>query len=353
MMSLIRFCLSFVACVLGLIVLIPVLAIWLPFWFVIVTTRMARRLFGPNVLLWEDLVRHDDQVGWRLKPDVIAACEAVDVFHVTTDKQGWSGALQAADAKVIVFGDSNAFGYGVDHAKAYFQLCAPHVPVKAIGAPGYNLVQELLLMQDMASQLRGKLVIWLICNANDLYDNLSPQMDGYRTPFVRQTGADEWEIVSSHISPEPWLCSAGRHAARRQPLAPNLHRPNHLSERAYDACEWLIAQGHELCRSAGAELVVMTVPSPFALDSKKTAREDVDPDYPDRRIGVACDELGVPFVPLKAHLGVDDYLYHDDHWNEQGHVKVANVIVSLFRARSVAQPPPMPDRLRLGTALAR
>jgi hypothetical protein len=352
-MPIVTFLLSFAALVVGLVLLIPVLVIWLPFWFVAVTTRKARRFFEPKVLGWQDMVRHDPRIGWRLQPDVVASCEGVDVFRVTTDSQGWSGSLQAADAKVVVFGDSNAFGYGVDHAKAYFRLCSQEVPVKAIGAPGYNLVQELLLMEGMASELRGKLVIWLICNANDLYDNLSPQMDGYRTPFVRQTATGDWEVVSSHVSPEPWSCSAGRHAARRQPLAPALHRSNYLSERAYAACGWLIAQGHELCRSAGAELVVMTVPSPFALDSKRTAREDVDPDYPDRRIGAACEALGIPFVPLKHYLGAGDYLDHDDHWNDRGHVKVADVIVSLFRARAVAHPPPMPDRLRLGAAPAR
>jgi hypothetical protein len=346
-MPILRFLLSLLACAAGLLLLLPVLAVWLPFWFVATTTRKLRRLFEPTVLLWKDLVRHDSRIGWRLKPGVVAACEGRDVFRVTTDAQGWSGSLRAADAQVVVFGDSNAFGYGVDHAKAYFRLCAGQLPVKAIGAPGYNLVQELLLMEDMARELRGKLVIWLICNANDLYDNLSPQMDGYRTPFVRQKNDGDWEIVSSHLSQEPWSCSAGRHAARRQKLAPTLHRSNYLSERAYAACGWLIARGQELCRSAGADLVVVTVPSPFALDSRRTAREDVDPDYPDRRIGAVCEALGIRFVPLKQHLGPADYLDHDDHWNERGHVKVAKVIISLFRARTVTNPPPIPDRLEL------
>jgi hypothetical protein len=96
----------------------------------------------------------------------------------------------------------------------------------------------------------------------------------------------------------------------------------------------------------------MTVPSPFALDSKRTAREDVDPDYPDRQLGAVCESLGIPFVALKQHLGAGDYLDHDDHWNERGHVKVAEIIVSLFRARAAASPP-VPDRLLVGAAPAR
>ena len=351
-MSMLRFLIGSLACALAIVSLVPVLALWVSFWVVAELTRRARLLFESDVLVWEDLVQHDPRIGWRLRPGVVATCEAKDVFRLSTDAQGWSGAVGVADARVIVFGDSNAFGYGVDHAKAYFRLCADQVPVKGIGAPGYNLVQELLLMKDLASQLRGKLVIWLICNANDLYDNLSPQMDGYRTPFVRQAAGGDWEIVSSHVSPERWTCSAGRHAARRQPLAPTLHRSNYLSERAYSACGWLIAQGRELCRSAGAELIVMTVPSPFALDARRTAREDVDADYPDRRIGAVCEDLGIPFVPLKQYLGAADYLDHDDHWNEQGHVKVADVIISLFRARAASHASPMPDRLQLGTAPA-
>ena len=168
MMPIVTFLLSVSAFVLGLVLLIPVLVIWLPFWFVAVTTRKVRPFFEPKVLGWQDMVRHDPRIGWRLQPDVVASCEGVDVFRVTTDSQGWTGSLQAADAKVVVFGDSNAFGYGVDHAKAYFRLCSQDVPVNAIGAPGYNLVQELLLMEGMVSQLPRKLVIWLICNATRL-----------------------------------------------------------------------------------------------------------------------------------------------------------------------------------------
>ena len=58
-------------------------------------------------------------------------------------------------------------------------------------------------MQRYAPQLQGKLVVWFIYFGNDLYDNLAPDMYGYRTPFVREANG-AWEMVTHHISPDKW-----------------------------------------------------------------------------------------------------------------------------------------------------
>ena len=47
------------------------------------------------------------------------------------------------------------------------------------------MVQTLLWMERLKDRLAGKLVVWLVFYGNDLMDNLHPNFDRYRTPFVR------------------------------------------------------------------------------------------------------------------------------------------------------------------------
>jgi hypothetical protein len=128
--------------------------------------------------------------------------------HTGTDAQGWQG-NSPSQSEVVVFGDSFASGYGVNFAASFVEL-NPSVRIKAIGAPGYSMVQELLLMRQFVSQLKDKLVVWFICLDNDLYDNLRPsKANASRVPFVRSLkGGDDWEIVTRHINPAKWYCSS-------------------------------------------------------------------------------------------------------------------------------------------------
>jgi hypothetical protein len=113
-------------------------------------------------------------------------------------------------ADTVVFGDSFAFGYGVDDTDHF----ANHVPrhaVKAIASPAYSMVHGLLWMERLADRLADKTVIWLVYSGNDLVDNLRPAMATYRMLFVREHDGT-WEIVTDHVSP-----THGTSAARSRP----------------------------------------------------------------------------------------------------------------------------------------
>ena len=97
------------------------------------------------------------------------------MFRLVTDRDGWPGAGSLDDAKVVVIGDSFAFGYGVDTNRSFAAL-TPSLAVKAIAAPGYSMVQGVRLMEQLGERLRGKLVLWFIFLENDLQDNLAPEM---------------------------------------------------------------------------------------------------------------------------------------------------------------------------------
>ncbi|MFB3817877.1 MAG: hypothetical protein ACE147_09460 [Candidatus Methylomirabilales bacterium] len=331
----------------GLLLAAVVLLLGSPFWLVAALTRTLAARLSPPVLGWRQLFAFDPALGWRAKPNLDCRCvdQWGDVFHVVTDQHGWPGRRGLEECRIVVFGDSHAFGYGVDHAAAFPQLC-PEARVKAVGVPGYNLVQELLLMEQLAPRLAGKLVVWLVYVGNDLHESLSPEMSGYRTPFVRRLeGGAAWEIVREHLSPATWRASDSLRSRNWYATLAALHRDTFLAERAYSACAFLLDAGARLSRQAGFSLAVMTVPAPLALAGPEAEgpgwryRAVMDPELPDRRIRAICDDLGLPFVPLMKRLSLADYKRQDDHWTEDGHRRVAAVLAELPAALAAAPAP--------------
>ena len=335
--------LALVASLAAFVLVAPVVVLGAPFWLTAVATRRIALFLEPRSVDGWSIHAFDPALGWRPRPNLDVQFRAKgDTFRVVTGDDGWAGRVTVEDADVLVLGDSHAFGYGIDAERSFASLyTAPRI--KPIGAPGYNCVQELLALRELSAKLAGKLVVWLVYPGNDIADNLSPGMGGYRTPFVRVRNGD-WEIVTSHLSPEKWWASRGRHGEYHLPTLAAMYTPvSLLGQRGYDACAFVLGQGAALCRAAGARLVVVTVPSPMVLDqgdlsvlrSSAGNPEAVNPDYPDRAIGKICEKLGVRFVPLKDVLTSAEFKRHDDHLTATGHRLVADVIRRLHRDEAV------------------
>ena len=202
--------------------------------------------------------------------------------------------------------------------------------MKAVAAQGYNMVQELLLMSQHAPRLRGKLVVWFIYPGNDLTDNLSPSMWGYRSPFLLQSD-EGWEIFTKHLQPDKW--PAHPRFDRNKKISAVFGR-NAVSDRVYAACEYLIARGQTVCRQAGARLVLLTIP--WVIQFEKLPWRDVidmtlEPDLPERRIGDICTKLGVEFLSGTQHFVPRHYIPNEGHLNEEGHRHLAMILSDLYR----------------------
>jgi hypothetical protein len=199
------------------------------------------------------------------------------------------------------------------------------------------MVQELIWMKQLSEQLKNKLVVWFICVSNDLHYNLLPNLEQYRAPFVRRpNGVGEWEIVTSHVGPARWPMSVDGSGNEKflEAFGAGLQ-----SQRAYSACEFLIAQGKNICDSAGAPLVVMTIPWLVQLNeaewrqrvSRLKNLETFDRDLPDKKLGQICARVGVPFVAGKTYLNARDYIAQEGHWNESGHRRIARAMADLHQ----------------------
>ena len=109
----------------------------------------------------------------------------------------------------------------------------------------------------------------------------------------------------------------------------------HSARRAYAATRYLLRRARDLCATHGAELTVMGVPDPWDFDTAALRTyapqpSSFDPDRPTRELRSFCEELGLRFIDLREHLTRRHYKTADNHWNEAGHRRVAEVIGSLL-----------------------
>lgn len=325
---------SLVAGAIGVALVAPIILVGVPFWFVSWCTRTVQWWIEPRTVQWKDLIQFDPVVGWKPKPSMHAFCcaDGTDVFYVETDEDGWCGHTTIEKAPVVVFGDSYAFGYAVNHP--FFRVSPFELPIKAIGAPGYSMVQELLLITQLAPSLSGKLVVWFIYPGNDLTDNLSPAMTtfGYRMPFLLESDArGGWDVNTSHIQPDKW--SAGARYDRNRKISAVFGK-NHVSDRVYAACEFLINRGQSVCRQAGANLVVLTIPWTIQFDRLPwggVTDTTVDPELPEKNIAEICARLSVEFVSGRKHFTTRHYIPGEGHLNEEGHRRLAAVLHDLYK----------------------
>jgi hypothetical protein len=300
--------------------------------------RAIGRLLEPPFVSLGDLITFDPALGWRTvaNADTPYLADYDDVFRMVTDGDGWPGRGSIDDSAVIVVGDSFASGYGIDAGKSFADL-NHGLAVKAVAVPGYSMVHGVLVMEQLGPRLAGKLVVWFVFLENDLQDNLAPELRGRRAPFARYVAATGWEIAAGHVTSERWTCS---HLDGKR-LFPRFCVPGPLADRAYAACDYLIGRGRAACDTAGAQLVVVTIPYPMQLTADGLATLAVasgqpdafDPGLPDRRLAECCRRQSVAMIPAAAYVSRADYKRREAiHWNRRGHRRIAHLLRSVYEA---------------------
>jgi hypothetical protein len=340
-----RFFVGGLASIVALIATIPVLLVALPFWLVGVGQRFIQRGIlraQGKAVSWEKLMEYAPTIGWKPKSNVSA--RALDLagngFSVTTDADGWRRPLhKPREYDVYVFGDSFAFGFGASD-RDFFPNLMRSPRVRAIGANGYNMVQELLLMERYAGELAGRMVVWFVYHGNDLVENLTPNMRRYRMPFVREVGAEgqKWEIVTTHVNPSPWDIGVNRDYYA---LLAEVCCDSTLANRAFSACDFLIGRAKALCDQASAQLIVVSLPDVLQIDparrellaAKAPDPDSFDVDRPDAALRAICAEHEVEFRTTRDVLTPRHFIEGDVHWNRTGNQRMAEFLTEIFRRR--------------------
>jgi lysophospholipase L1-like esterase len=312
----------------------------------------------------------DGQLGWRPKPNFtwVQSIYPGHLAAMTTNSKGFrdrehSRSRQPGVSRVVVLGDSFAYGLGVNDGETfcdYLGSLAPELEVINLGVAGWNLSQERRLLELEGLNYSPDLVVVSFVQ-NDVTAKGIPDMASLAKREEKVTWkawlADRSYVYAlaktaarSNRSLNQYLIQVG---IRRDPggyealddnLRPALRTyPQTLMEDWNAAVNELLTI-QRLCEKSGAKLLVASVPARQALSPETFAAtiaevalyqpEDFDLPKPYRQLGEFCEEHGIPYVngyEGLRRLGSDIYIPYDMHFNAKGHRAFAEILVEPIR----------------------
>ena len=312
--------------------------------------------------------RADEECGWRMNPDVVFVHELYGnpSSTIRTNSRGLRSPEHVPDSRsrgrrILVLGDSFAFGWGVDDHETFpaqLQIFMPDAEVINLGVSGYNLAQSHRLLLSEGMQYEPDLVVLSFCH-NDVTDQRIPTIEDKRrasTPGAR-TGWKAALSDSSHLVDFLRFSATMISPVRRALQAIGLKEPDggyeyldtNLRPSLRDYPPALITQWehtveelsaiHRTCTQFGAKLLVAGIP-PRQLSVPDNLREslayvsyepaDFDRNRLSTDLGVFCEREGITFVDTTESLTAPDgrnYLRFDMHLSPGGNRAVARALL--------------------------
>ncbi len=313
----------------------------------------GRTSLGTDDSRWLQLDK-SDQLGWIFPPDTTGYYRSGGhPTLVTTNPWGLRGPAVAADSltrKVLVLGDSYAFGWGVPDEKGFVRRLEaalrqefPAVPIECIngGVPGYAIYQQTLMLDYVRRRTPIDAVVATISLANDPVDDLRirrfapDHLAEFRYDLRDPSSATARIIAASRL-----LTLLDLRTTSLQFSLTNTNR-----ECQTLACESM-TQLAKVCREAGLPLVWLIVPRAQEIRSGPVWRGVLNgaTDRMRTHFRELAADLKVPCLDLKPVLAKtqakqDAYLAADAHWNEAGHRAVAAAVLPvLLKSWPLQQP---------------
>src|SRR5262245_58331476 len=90
-MQILRTIVAFVTPSIVLVLILPVIAGIVVLLAVSWGTRLIGRVLEPRFMTWQELIEFDPIAGWKTKSNLDTCALVDDLFHFTTDTDGWRG----------------------------------------------------------------------------------------------------------------------------------------------------------------------------------------------------------------------------------------------------------------------
>ncbi len=284
---------------------------------------------------------HDSLLGWIFPPDAAGDYPDDNVpLLVETNAWGLRGPdcdVASEALRVVVLGDSYAFGWGVAEAACFPRrlealLRARHGdrPLSVInaGVPGYGPSQQLAMLRRIAGHVRPDVVISTFSLANDPVDELrlaryAPDRLLDYEPAVRDPGSFVSRL--SRTSRTVALVDGRTHSLQ-------MYLTN-AGGRARDSADASLTRLIGACDELDAPLLLVVVPQRNRilrggaagwLSDRITAKLRALPGDVAARHGVPWLDL-TPAL-LRVQRDGEAFLPGDAHWSSDGHAAVARAI---------------------------
>ncbi len=299
--------------------------------------------------------RYDERLGWvhQQKVDATHAHRDFEV-RLKTNAHGFRDDPIAVERtpgrkRMLLLGDSFAFGYGVEQDEALSEILEARHPeweVVNTAVAGWGTDQQLLFYRDRGRAFSPDVVL-LMFHPNDLADNAGRMRYGYYKPHfvleqdelvltgtpVRELSREQkidrylnqrtffltrlWEIPDriedwlERPAPEPKI----RLASLGDPPAVSAGPPQDVERNGgVVLTRRLVRELADEVAASGARFAVVSVPGP-----DRRSQETLAP---------LLAELGVPYLALDEAFATwprDSIKFaHDPHWNPKGQVVAAD-----------------------------
>jgi lysophospholipase L1-like esterase len=319
----------------------------------------------------------DPTVGYRLAPGFEGVIERAEFRHTfrVNDlgvRSSGSSAAPRARLRVLVLGDSQAFGFGVEDDETFAALLERRlsarrregrVEVINAGVPGYGTADELAWLQAVGAELEPDLVIVQFLSTNDPIENRNPAStwatlsDG----MLATRAGDEAEYRSflSWLKRRSHLVhlvsnTVGYFAMRAGVLGEDdrVDGPA-VSESDLDRTRDLLESIVRTARSLGADCVLVHSTGQAGILSE---------DYVEARaastVRDAAARTGATWIDAARGLQAREdrnrmHYPRDGHWTAAGHRAVAELLEDTIAALLARDLPPLRTASDPGSILQR
>lgn len=315
----------------------------------VVGAELIARRWAPDYLVQaRGLHVFSRAYGWAGRP---GAAAAMGDGRVTLNTRGYRGPElpqpKTSDrTRVVVLGDSIAFGYGVSDAETFPHLLAARAEAREVanlGVEGYGPGQELLVLRREGLRADPDVVILAVCLRNDFVDAVLPVAlyDGV-TPRPRFRLVDDQLVLDD----TPVRRSAAGHAL--QWLSDESHLFNRLralvprregeedpgwrqrkqevlrdADYAFRLTFALVMEMEQACRTRGIGFLVATFPNGLGYGIRPELAERFHQSLQAK--GVWVVDLGARFRSLgliAQALAIDN----TGHLGPRGHALTAEIL---------------------------
>lgn len=363
----------------------------------LVSTEVVLRLvYHPSIV--RSFIRYDPLLGWSLIPGASITTDVTERGihnHIDIDSLGLrereiAVARPPGRRRILIVGDSIAFGTGVDVGERFSDLLGhklgDEVEVINAGVPGWGNDQELLFYEQRLRRLKPDVVVLIFTVGNDIVNNAlgGALLEGGTKPRFQLAGNGLVMIPPAPLPPprlesriksvahrSRFLVFAKRRLMRRSyqrqvhaETSQQLHGfesyrdlshwsayenpPDDATEAAWKVTEALLSRFASDCRADSARFIVFAMPLKLEIDDAwreeviKGTHADasrVDMGYPYHRLTAYCAAHRIEFeypadrfrtIAAKGTL----YFEKDSHPNLRGNALAAEILRGILEDNS-------------------
>lgn len=312
------------------------------------------RVFAPHVrdhVIPGRMFEIDDQLGWRLRPGV-RATHATTLFEVDyrINAAGFrdrdrAKAKPPGTRRILLFGDSQAFGWGMPDAARYSNLIESRgegIEVVNLGVPGYGLDQEILAYERLAGAWEADEAVLTVSTFTlgrlpfaRIYRKEKPRFvigaDGALKLESVEPGSSAWTgFLYAAFGPWylPYFVESALNAAGGATAAPAQAGPAVPASQRYAPGPLeraMIGRAAAFAESRDQRLTLLVDFAPSLESVRQQYREIC------AALRVRCIETSLPKERERVALGP-----RDPHWNAYAHSMVAEQLLAQLVERDAA-----------------